>query len=608
MIKNLANTSPEEIDAPHLETESQAASSEPVNNMPDNLSLDLLRSELMDNGRLASKTYLGLVKKLREMMQQEETGAEQWLEAIVTLPNWSQSSLTTLLTDDRVQDSPAEDSSSLLRAALPKYLPLLLKLDTVVTRSLIHNLFYTIDKTRKNGIQQLIEARDNASLELIFTTIKQRCPDILTTIPDLAPSFKGAGVEVLLSFSRVQRGRIKGPKFHELTGPEILLSLNTADVLKLIDSLLTQNINSEGIALHLWYMTAKSVDINFHREFLTKQRCKFGVKCSSDFIWDLMTNPAISNGPHAQYLINNLTDVEIGDLALALFESWARHKIRESRYTFEHYPLRAGSERIYHNLLVMLRSHPAKVELILRNVHSETFTFAGLLIQDSGNHITSVMDYYRRVFPQPDTQGRGAVFINNLMLSVNNNPDRGRLIMQHLQREEIESLLNSGKISCATVLGSLPVGTLPYAVVGKHLHANSEMKSVYWQIVPWNTLVGQIPAGAFADLARDLVLYRTKRNALQDQRYSFMGIPGGISKNEKFAVVDKVLTFIYGTETDKQAAGRFTERELLVMNQGELGKVIRSKNVSISQIISLALSIKPVLDTEVSPAASSSSM
>lgn len=398
-------------------------------------------------------------------------------------------------------------------------------------------------------------------------------------------------------------------------GPEVLLRMKSADVLNLIDTLLTTSANSEGIALYLWYVKTKSVDKNFHLEFLTIQRRKFGSNCTTDFIWDLMTSSIISSDPLAQFFTNNLTDMEISDLAFALFESWAGQKIiRQREYTgslFDHssnsknftsvyYPSRPGSERIYNNLIHMLWSQPTKVDHILKNVHSETPTFAGLLIKESVNYVTTVMDYYRCVFPQPDTKGHGAVFINNLMHCVNKNPKLGRLIMQQLELEEILSLLKSRKISYATVLGSLPVGRLPYAEIGRLLHAHSTVTirrnhNEAYEAIPQNTLVGQIPAGEFADLARDLVLYRAKRDHIPFQQHRFMGIFGGISKNEKFTVVDKILTFVYGTEDEKQKMGAFTPRELIVMNQGELGKVILTQSASMMKIISLASKCDAIL-------------
>lgn len=610
--KSVARDSPRP--SPETETESCAAqSSEAASGIPEPFSLKSLRVELMTHEQLQPSTRLGVVERLRDMMQRQEAGAEQWLRAIVTLPGWNDAFLVALLTDDRVQDSPDEDSSSLLRAALPHYLSILLSLDAAVTAPLIENLFYKVDEARgTTGIQQLIDKGDFDSLKLVFTTLK-RHPDLLKELPNLAPSFRGASVDKLLDFARAKGGDDNGPKFHELTGRRVLLQRKTDEVLNLIDALLTRNASSDGIALYLWYVTATPVDEIFHKEFFARQRSKFGTDCTADFIQNFLSGRTFSSDPVAQRFINRLRDVELVRLAIFLFNAWyTAHNAYTPSFSTDTLTFSfMGSgvaprglqvrQNTENNFFAMLRFRPDAVDDLLKGVHvNNNFSrdlFARLFVLDSIDHIPLVIAYYRRLFPLPDIHGNGAVFINNLMRYAQGSPDRRRCIVQNLQLCEIESLLDSGRIPRGIVLGNLAPGTLPFAVMGRYLHAASRIRrNCYGEIVSArysNDLIHNIPAGVFTGLADDLVCYRAKRNDNPEQRYSFMGISSGISKDEKFAVVNKILTFIYGTEDEKQAAGPFTTRELRVMNQGRLGRVIRERRGDMALILQSAASMTP---------------
>jgi hypothetical protein len=229
--------------------------------------------------------------------------------------------------------------------------------------------------------------------------------------------------------------------------------------------------------------------------------------------------------------------------------------------------------------------------------------FARMLMLVSNDNIPRVTNYYRQSVPV----SHQLAFISDLMFFFNNNRETSRLLIDNLTSDEIISLLHArmnlrnpstNMISPEDLLKYVTPGKLPFNSIVNLIHAKSRtnFNNYYHTWQASNDLISFIPKTSTSNLGYDLVLYRALRDHNPNQRESFWGIEGGYSKNEKFAVVHKLLIHIYGTEEEKQAEGAFSAEDIKILNQGKLGRVASRYSREIGGIIARAgemASLKP---------------
>ena len=583
------------------------------------LALAPLFMQLHKDGKLNIETQFFVIQELRKKMLAKEVDIDLFLKDLLNYPEWQLDPLVNLLLNANVYSTPGEDHPSLLHSAIPNYLPVLLSLKKNLVIPLINALFQRPDAAGKTGIQKLVEARDFDSLALIFSSLKTHKITV-SHVESLASLFEKASMEMLLAFARAKGGEPTGFKFHALVGIERIMKLKPAEILQLIDALLTTNANSDGVALYLRYVDAHpEIGAKFHNDFLELQRKKMDGNCSYEFVMGFTDNRNLITDVAAQQFLRHCNRVELSHLATECFRTWVNAhdqtrlvpsiffpKTEEERY----YALGSKSKKergvpvnletnpyarrdyAENRFLTILSSRKADVGYLLgetpvRGVTAKAF-WARLFVLAADN-IPMVIQHWR-------DEGAAIDVMSVLIKSVQYYHDRAEAILKQLTPAETQALIDFSvptksnskpDLSVADILSKAPRGKVSFDSWSRFLYnATTKTGNLNTGYQYPNEMLSKTRAGDEFKLVRDLLKYRFKRDEIHGEYYfSFLGFSSGYSKKAKLEAVNKVLTHIYGTDAEKMAAGPFTQEEKNILYQGDLGITTRLHSATMERII-----------------------
>jgi|GEM_PF-5435342 len=712
---------------------------------PAKLANSTISAELMvprNKGGLAKNTFPELVRQFRRAMIEQESDAGERLRTLVIIENWDEDYLSRLLCNPNITDSTSEARISILRAACPNYLPILLRNSPKgIIPSLLKDLFERRDDAGITAIEEMLSNNNFATLESVFDCIKNRAPDFKLQRDAFESVFKGQGVAPLAAFAKIKwvdaqhkfsyfheiagiknlmaltdderlqviepllstsafsdgmllfniymeqakypqafcasvlalqrkhftngfdstEGRafmqqflqdrtfntdplakvflqcctpeellratnllekkgsqpannfeaffendtfsrlqvfaetlikVKGllPPYHVLVGESTLWTLNTADVLVLIKTLLSNGARSHGIALLDWYKTEKTLDADFYDSVCAKQRKLlegFDTEAGLEFMVALLGARTIPLCPVAKAFLRNCTQPELSALVKHCFITDNLQLVyaimRQRRDDFQYL-----LENVSHGLL---------------NQTSKTQdSWALACISAIPQQSNTVVQYYRNHF-KGLTENSGFEFLRKLLDGFKTFTEFPSL-WSALQPQEIHAVIQHKPRAYLEVI---PAGQLPFACIKNRLYTSGyqltrqEGDLKYSGVDSNGSCVNGMlklkfsttfPSRFWGDdermqkLVSGLLEYRKERLGIQQNRFLFLGLfEVGYTKQQKLNVVDKMLIHIYGTEAEKEAAGAITWDDRSILNNGNLSKVINYYERSFEHVV-----------------------
>lgn len=574
-------------------SDSHAAQSSDGGSWPfETLSIQNLRAELHEhNGELSARTRTLLVIHLRKMMCEKDPETNTFLKDIFTSKGWNKQKLAELLTDDEVQDPNTRESTSLVRSATADYLPLFLRLDDSIQETLLQDLFYTKDKDGSVAIARLIQDEEDEILKRIFRYLA-RCPLTLTKPLDLESIFNKMDDQQLLKFAAVRGGQFQGPRFHEFTGLEKILTLSFDTVQQLITTLLSKSADSDGLWLYSWYRV--QIQSDSARDALddlvvTEQRKKFNGNFASPVgLLATLATQSMRDAwfPFGQF-INRLTASELDTFIstnVLLWKPESEWDWRLCRVKLDQ--LRAINALIIHIIPQIKAPELQKILVEMQLEHEQyRYTWLKLFTTNGDQYIHTLVDFMR------SNNINVVTFFFSLGISPNDSKKLEtftRPVFNLLNENERVQLLNSSSQWVPLVdAGSLSFDSNK-AVLNTCVDG---LRSRFYQAHPILNLNRSTKSPQqhinITGLAYLLLRYQYNRARNMNEHFRFLGFPtrSGYSRTDKLAVVEKLLLRIYGTNEERENAAAFTNYDRAVLNQGDLGDIARSFSQTINDLI-----------------------
>jgi len=544
-----------------------------------------------DKGALAGRSYFDLLKKLRSMLLSRDAEAESLLQSVVTDSNWGWKNLYAFLTETRVDEAGTDTALSLLSCAAPVYLRILLSLEpNLLVRNLLINLCHVQEPMTRSVFQQLVDTKQWAVLKLVFQQLKEhhRVTDARLLLNPNLLSF-----DDLLALAVAKGADADGLPFHEIVGEACLQKLSREQIQQLIGVLLNKQTNSDGIALYVWHCQENPSElIGVSASFVEQQQARIGdawARIRNAWAWKgkewwyfsfEFVKAFSPNGKKlpeiVKQFIKNLDAESFSGLLSILSDNWdSNRKDRRQclyivREMFKLEPVRATAwlDAVIlppfselHWIGLVLNVSPGQIRMVLDKFSGEEGYISQMCNFIDRNSCSKHADTYLKPLVN-------ALTIDELTFVARQCP------------HNIMHLVEPGRFTFAEAKTGLYRAWEMYFYRQGHRYP--------FRPLPFNNALLDNASVAHRNMVHDLLYYRHGRdlNPLETYYNSFF-FRGQFTKTEKLGVAEKILTHIFGSAEEKQAAGPFSAADMAILDQpySNMRKWYRMHQSLVDQVI-----------------------